>query len=164
MFSQARSFFTPKPNGNACYAGYQKMRIVSGHQGKNERQQKKSEQDHIQNFLYKTCNQEVSGSFTLSSCKTTAKKSTKKVCYTCKVGFFFATQTYCFFAVFVAVAAWLASHDFIFCFSKLQILTRASLLALAKSIYQQVFKLLHDPIIGFDQVLKSFLIARQFPV
>ena len=39
---------------------------------------KKSEQDQIQHFLHKTCNEEcnedVSGSFTLSSCKTTAKK------------------------------------------------------------------------------------------
>ena len=39
------------------------MRNASGHQGENERQQKKSEQEHIKNFLHKTCNKEVSGSF-----------------------------------------------------------------------------------------------------
>ena len=120
------------------------MRNASGHQSKNERQQKKSEQDHIQHFRHKTCNWEVFGSFTLSSCKTVAKKCTKK-CATSEK-FFFANQTYflflfcfvfffVFIAVAVAVAVWLALHDFIFCFSKLQILTRASLLALAKSIY-----------------------------
>ena len=62
------------------------------------------------------------------------KKMYKKVSCTCEV-VFCSNQTYCFFPVFVAFAAWLALHDFIFCFSKLQISTRASLLALAKSIY-----------------------------
>ena len=37
------------------------MRNASGHQSKNERQQKKSEQDHIQHFRHKTCNWEVLG-------------------------------------------------------------------------------------------------------
>ena len=32
------------------------MRNASGHQGKNERQWKKSEQNRIQRFLHKTCN------------------------------------------------------------------------------------------------------------
>ena len=32
----------------------------SCHQGENERQRKKSEQEHIQHFLHKTCNEEVS--------------------------------------------------------------------------------------------------------
>ena len=63
------------------------MRNASGLRGKNEWQRKKQEQDHIQHFLHKTCNSEVSGSLTLSSCKTTAKKSTKK-CSPCKVDFF----------------------------------------------------------------------------
>ena len=40
--------------------------------------EKKNEQEHVQHFLHKTCNQEVSGRFTLQSCKTTAKKCTKK--------------------------------------------------------------------------------------
>ena len=40
--------------------------------------EKKSEQEHVRHFLHKTCNQEVSGRFTLQSCKTTAKKCTKK--------------------------------------------------------------------------------------
>ena len=71
------------------------MRNASSHQGKNEWQRKKSEQDH---FLHKTCNWEVSGSFTLSPCKTKAKKCTKKCAVFAK---FFGG------AVLVAVAAWL---------------------------------------------------------
>ena len=63
------------------------MRNPSGHQGENERV-KKSEQQQVRHFLHKTCNLEVSGSFTLWSCKTTAKKcKKKKVCCTCKVVF-----------------------------------------------------------------------------
>ena len=42
--------------------------------------EKKSEQEHIQHLLHKTCNWEVSESFTLYSFKTTAKKCTKKAC------------------------------------------------------------------------------------
>ena len=68
-------------------SGGEKMRNASRRQCKNERQWKKSEQDHVRHFLHKTCNQEASGSFTLQSCKTTAKKCTKKVCCTCKVAF-----------------------------------------------------------------------------
>ena len=49
--------------------------------------EKKSEQDHIQHFLHKTCYYEVSGSFTLSSCKTTAKKCTKKFAARAKLVF-----------------------------------------------------------------------------
>ena len=33
-----------------------KMRNASGHQGENERQWKKSEQEHARQFLHKTCN------------------------------------------------------------------------------------------------------------
>ena len=33
------------------YGGGEEMRNASGHQGKNERQRKKNEQDHIQLFL-----------------------------------------------------------------------------------------------------------------
>ena len=40
--------------------------------------EKNSEQEHVPHFLHKTCNQEVFGRFTLQSCKTTAKKCTKK--------------------------------------------------------------------------------------
>ena len=53
--------------------------------------EKKSEQEHRRLFLHKTCNQDVSGRFTLQSYKTTAKKCTIKVCCTCKVVFFFAS-------------------------------------------------------------------------
>ena len=63
----------------------------------------------------------------------------KKVCCTCKV-VFFANGTYfccCFAFVFVLVVftVSLALHDFIFWLSKLLILKRASLLALAKSVH-----------------------------
>ena len=51
-------------------------------------------------------NQEVSGRFTLQSCKTTAKKCTKKVkCSARAKLFFFAYEIYCcFFTVLVAFA------------------------------------------------------------
>ena len=39
--------------------------------------EKKSE-EHVRHFLHETSNQEVSGSFSLLSCKTKAKKCTKK--------------------------------------------------------------------------------------
>ena len=39
-------------------------------------------------FLHKTCNEEVTGSFTFSSCKRKAKKCTKKVSCKCKVVFY----------------------------------------------------------------------------
>ena len=61
------------------------MRNASGHQCKVKMSgsEKKSEREHVRHFLHK----KVSGSFTLWSCKTTAKKCTKKVCCTCKVAF-----------------------------------------------------------------------------
>ena len=40
--------------------------------------EKKSEQEHFRHFLHKTCNLEISVSFRLQSCKTTAKKCKKK--------------------------------------------------------------------------------------
>ena len=46
-------------------SGGEKMRNASGYRGENERQWKKSEQEHVRHFLHKTCNQEVSGSFML---------------------------------------------------------------------------------------------------
>ena len=62
------------------------MRNASGHQCKGEMsgsERKKSEREHVRYFSFK----KVSGSFTLWSCKTTAKKFTKKVCCMCKVAF-----------------------------------------------------------------------------
>ena len=58
---------------------------------------KKSEKEHIRQFLHKTNNQEVSRSFTLKSCKTTAKKCTKKVCCSCKVAFLLIRPIVVFF-------------------------------------------------------------------
>ena len=106
---------------------------------------KKSEQEHIRHFLHKTWSQEVSGTLTLQSCKTTAKKCTKN---RAKL-FFFSNQKKSvlhvqsiFWLLDLLIFFWLFSLPlslgvtlFYIWFSKLQILTRASLLALAKSIY-----------------------------
>ena len=70
------------------------MRNTSGSQGKNDQQRK--------TFL------EV---LRCRRAKQRQRNVQKKVYGTCKDGFFFA--------VFVVVTAWLALHDFIFCFSKL---------------------------------------------
>ena len=48
------------------YSGGEKTRNASGHQGENERQwKKKMEQEQMRYLLHKTCNKEVSGSFTM---------------------------------------------------------------------------------------------------
>ena len=54
--------FCWRNNMKFCSGG-EKMRNASGHLGENERQWKKSEQEHVQHFLHKTLNQEASGSF-----------------------------------------------------------------------------------------------------
>ena len=66
-------------------SGGDKKRNASGRQCKEKMSgsEKKSEREHVRHFLHK----KVSGSLTLWSCKTTAKKCTKKVCCTCKVAF-----------------------------------------------------------------------------
>ena len=56
--------FGGRNNMKSCSGG-EKMRNASGQLGENERQWKKSEQEHVRHFLHKTCNQETSGSFTL---------------------------------------------------------------------------------------------------
>ena len=68
--------------------------------------EKKKEQEHVRHFLHKTCNQEVSGRFTLQSRKTTAKKCTKNLLL-----FFFFYRSRCLHR--------LALYDFIFCLIKL---------------------------------------------
>ena len=60
--------FCWRNNMKFCSGG-EKMRNASGHLGETERQWTKSEQEHVQHFFHKTCNQEASGSFTLQSCK-----------------------------------------------------------------------------------------------
>ena len=62
------------------------MRNASGHQCKKKMSgsEKKSEREHVRHFLHK----KVSGSFTLWSCKTTAKKCTKKCAARAKLLFF----------------------------------------------------------------------------
>ena len=70
---QRRHFFVEMKK--FCSGG-DKMRNASGHQckGKMSGSEKKSERERVRHFLHK----KVSGSFTLWSCKTTAKKCTKK--------------------------------------------------------------------------------------
>ena len=68
-------------------------------------------------FLHKTCNQEVSGSFTSQTCKTTTKKCTKKVCIKCKVAILLISRTVVFHRSRCLRRS--ALHDFIFCLSKL---------------------------------------------
>ena len=95
------------------------MRNASGHQCKEKMSgSEKSEREHVRHFLHK----KVSGKkFTLQSCKTTAKKGTKKVCCTCKVPFLlirpivvFTMLRHCLLCLVC-----LALHDFIFCLNKL---------------------------------------------
>ena len=68
-------------------AALRKWEMLAATRMKMSDSEKKSEKEHVRHFLYKTHNQEVSRSFTLKACKTTAKKWTKKVCCTCKVAF-----------------------------------------------------------------------------
>ena len=97
----------------------------------------------MQHFLHKTCNEEVSEICALQSCKTTAKKYTKKMCSTYKVVFLLIRRTDFWGGCFRCRRRLLALLDFIFCQSKLQILMRASLLVLAKSIYYILFCYAH---------------------
>ena len=64
-------------------------------------EKKKSEKEHLRHFLHKMNNQEVSRSFTLKSCKTTTKKSTKKVCCSCKVAFLLIRPIVVFFTILI---------------------------------------------------------------
>ena len=103
-----------------CSAG-EKMRNASG--VKMSDNENKSEQEHVRHFLHKTCNQEVSGSFTFQWCKTTAKKCTKKVCCTCKVAFLLIRPIVFLLLLFFFLhlsrcLRHLAFHDFMLCLSK----------------------------------------------
>ena len=73
---------------------------------------------------------EVSGCSVQNNGKEMYKKSVLHV-QSC----FFANQTYCCFSHRSCCLRRLALHDFVVCLSKLSMLSRASLLALAKSIY-----------------------------
>ena len=79
-------------------AAVRKSGNASCQQGENERQREKSEQEHIQHFLHKTCNREV---LEVSRCSRSKQRQKnvqksvqscfllirKKVCCTCKVFF-----------------------------------------------------------------------------
>ena len=64
------------------------------------------------------------------------KEMDKKVCCTCKVASLLISPSYLlFFTILSRFLRCSALHDFIFFLNKLKILSRALLLALAKSIY-----------------------------
>ena len=93
------------------------MKNASGHQGENEWQLKKCDQEHVRHFLLKTCYWGVSGSFTLWPYKTTAKKCRKKVYCTCKVAFLLIRPIVVFHRSRCLSRS--ALRDFIFCLGKL---------------------------------------------
>ena len=46
-------------------SGGEKMSDASGNQGEKNDSEKKKREKHVRHFLHKSCNREVSGSFTL---------------------------------------------------------------------------------------------------
>ena len=75
--------------------------LVATRMKMSDSEKKKSEKEHVRHFLHKTNNQDVSRRFTLKSCKTTAKKCTKKVCCSCKVAFLLIRPIVVFITVLV---------------------------------------------------------------
>ena len=86
------------------------MRNTSGYQGKNERKRKKKWTEPHTTLTRKFL--EVLRCHRAKQ----RQRNVQKKCAARPKMFFFANF---FFAVFVVVAAWLALHEFIFCFSKL---------------------------------------------
>ena len=78
---------------------------------------KKSEQK-VRHFLHKTCSEEVSGMFTLQSCKTTAKKCTKKSVLH-EQSAFLLIRPIVVFSLISLPSPLIALHDFIFSWRKL---------------------------------------------
>ena len=94
------------------------MRNASGHQAKKERQRKKENKTTYNISSIKRVTRkflEVSG---CRLARPRQKDVQKKCAARAKLFFCLLDLFLSFFAVFVAVAAWLALHDFIFCFSK----------------------------------------------
>ena len=104
------------------------MRNASGHQSKNERQQKKVNRTTYNISAIKRVTGKFLGVSRCRRAKQRQRNVQKKGAASEKFLFFFANYTYflflfCLFVfvvfIAVAVAVWLALHDFIFCFSKL---------------------------------------------
>ena len=94
------------------------MRNASGHQDKNERQRKKVNRTTYNISSIKRVTRKF---LEVSRCRLARprqKDVQKKCAARAKLFFCLLDLFLSFFAVFVAVAAWLALHDFIFCFSK----------------------------------------------
>ena len=94
------------------YSGSKKMRNARGHQSKNEQQWEKVNRNI---YIFPLKKNVYLGSFwKLSSCKTMAKKWTKKCAYMCKVVVFFLlirpNVVVFYFLLFFTVS--LAYHDF----------------------------------------------------
>ena len=67
-------------------SGGEKMRNASGHLGENERQWKKKKKNTYDNSpINRVTRKPLDVYFTLWSCKTTAEKCTRKVCFNFKV-------------------------------------------------------------------------------
>ena len=69
--------FCCRNNMKFCSVG-EKIRNASGHLGENERQWKKSEQEHVRHFLHKTCNQEASGNIHVLVVQNNSKEMLKE--------------------------------------------------------------------------------------
>ena len=92
-------------------------RILGATRVKMSDSEKKSEQEHVRHFLHKTCTREVSESFTLHSCKTTAENVQKKCSARAKLLFCYLDQLllslFFFFFYRSRCLRRLASYDFI---------------------------------------------------
>ena len=117
------------------YSSYEKKRNDSGHQAKKERQRKKVNRTTYNISSIKCVTRKF---LEVSRCRLAKQRQRnvpKKVCCPCKVVFFFAIRPTVFFFWLFSLPSPLSITRFYICFRKLQILTRASLLPLAKSIY-----------------------------
>ena len=113
-------------------SGGEEMRNATGHPGKWVALKKKWTRTSS-TFPPLKCNQEVSGRFTLVSCKLRQINVREKCAARAKFFFFCWLDLLLFFHRSCCLCH-LALLDFIFSLSKLKILSRASLLAQAKSI------------------------------
>ena len=122
---QRRHFFVGR-TWRFCSGG-DKIRNASGHQRKVNMSgsDKKVNENTYDISSIKRVTKKFLQVFTFYSCKTTEKKCTKKVCYTCKVAFLliwvevYALDLLLFFTVNRRCLRRLPLHHFIFCLKKL---------------------------------------------
>ena len=137
---QRRHFLLEEQHENFV-AGGDKMRNASGHQGENERQWKKKVNKNTYDISFiKRVTRKFLEVSRCSRAKKQQRNEKKKMCCTYKITFrcFFPNKADCSLFDRSCCLLRLALHDFIICYGKLSILSRASLLALATSIYYTV--------------------------